>query len=280
MRRPTIGLVAILAALCAVASAAATMRAQHVERASLGPWRAAFTYDEAAGTLPSYSHLRLVVSNGKKQMLDAPIVSKEPGADRPEPASAGQGGSSLFFRDLDGAGAPELVLELYTGGAHCCFVDQVFDFSSSRPLKIELDLADSGARIVTIGGKPLLESADDSFAYEFTDYGDSGSPILLLRYLGGRFEDVTRSHPQLVDADASRWWRASQTTMGHKGDARGVLAAWAADEAVLGQASIAKRTLQSFAAAAKIGGDSGPGWPTGRAYVEKLWRFLAKRGYL
>ena len=279
MRRSWICLAALLAALCAVASAAATLRGQHTERASLGAWHAAFTYDKGPGFLPPYSHLRLVVSNGKKHVLDAPVVSKEPGADRPEPASAGRG-SSLFFRDLDGAGTPELVLELYTGGAHCCFVDQVFDFSSSRPLKIELDLADSGAHIVTAAGKPLLESADDSFAYEFTDYGDSGSPILLLRYLGGRFEDVTRSHPQLVDADASRWWRASQAAIGHKGDARGVLAAWAADQAVLGQASIAKRTLLSFASAGKIGGESGPGWPTGRAYVDKLWQFLAKRGYL
>lgn len=273
--RLALGPVALVAALCAAgASAAPHHRVQH---AALGPWRATFSYDQS-DTGPAYTHLRLSVTKGSKQLLETPVVSAEPGARRLEPAFGG--GSPVFFRDLDGDGTPELVLRLYTGGAHCCYVDQVFDFSSSHPLKLELDLADAGAKVVVAGGKPLLQSADESFAYEFTAYAGSGAPILLLRYLGGRFEDVTRDHVQLVSADAARWWRTSQEAIDRKDDARGVLAAWAADEAILGQAAIAKKALLAYADAGKIGGESGPGWPTGRAYVTKLWAFLAKRGYL
>jgi hypothetical protein len=277
-RAAATALVALLAVLCAAgAGAVAHRRAEH---ARLGAWRATFSYDRNDGNAgPAYSHLRLAVARRSKQLLDTPVVSSEPGATRLEPASSGRG-SSLFFRDLDGDGTPELVLELYTGGAHCCFVDQVFDFGGAHPLKVELDLADAGAKVVLAHGKPLLRSADESFAYEFTAYAGSGAPILLLRYLGGRFEDVTRDHVQLVSEDAARWWHAAQAAIERKDDARGVLAAWAADEAILGQASLAKKALLSYAAAGKIGGERGPGWPTGRAYVDKLWTFLAKRGYL
>jgi hypothetical protein len=270
-------LAALVAALCVAGAEAATHH--RVMRASLGPWRATFSYDRSDGDArPAYSHLRLAVTRGSKRLLDTPVVSSEPGADHPEPALGA--GPSLFFRDLDGDGSPELVLELYTGGAHCCYVDQVFDFGAPHPLKVELDLADAGAKVVVAHGKPLLQSADESFAYAFTAYAGSGAPILLLRYLGGRFEDVTRDHVQLVSADASRWWRAAQAAIDRKDDARGVLAAWAADEAILGQAPVAKKALLAYAAAGKIGGVRGPGWPTGRAYVTKLWTFLAKRGYL
>ncbi len=281
MRLRGISLAAALAALCIAGSAAGTTRDQHVQRASLGTWRATLTYDQASGAgLPIYTHLRLAVWHDTKQLLDVPVVSSEPGATHPQPETAAAGkGSSLVFRDLDGDGMPDLLLRLYTGGAHCCFVDQVFDFSGAHPIKVELDLADWGGAIVLASGKPLLRTADDSFAYEFTAYAGTGAPILLLRYLGGKFEDVTRSHVQLVQADAARWWRASREG-GAGSDARGVLAAWAADEAMLGHAATAKRTLLALAAAGKIGGESEPGWPTGSAYVTKLWSFLAKHGYV
>jgi hypothetical protein len=275
MRARALAAAALLAALCAAGATAATHH--RVVHASLGIWHATFAYDRNdVNTRPAYSHLRLAVAKGSKQLLETPVVSSEPGAEHPEPAFGT--GSTLFFRDLDGDGTPELVLELYTGGAHCCYVDQVFDFGSPHPIKVELDLADAGAKVVVAHGKPLLQSADESFAYEFTAYAGSGAPVLLLRYLGGRFEDVTRDHVQLVSADAARWWRAAQAAIDRKDDARGVLAAWAADEAILGQASLAKKALLSYAAAGKIGGESGPGWPIGRAYVTKLWTFLAKRG--
>ncbi len=277
MRARVAGLAALLAGICAAGAAAAVHH--RVEHATLGAWRATFSYDRNdVNTRPSYSHLRLSVAKGSKQLLDTPVVSSEPGADHPEPAFGT--GPGLFFRDLDGDGSPELVLELYTGGAHCCYVDQVFDFGSPHPLKVELDLADAGAKVVLARGKPLLQSADESFAYEFTAYAGSGAPILLLRYLGGRFEDVTRDHVQLVSADAARWWRAAQAAIDRKDDARGVFAAWAADEAILGQAALAKKTLLTYAAGGKLGGYEAAGWPVGRAYVTKLWTFLAKRGYL
>lgn len=268
---------ALLAVLCAAGAGAATHH--RVVHAAVGTWRATFSYDRNDGNArPAYSHLRLAVTRGAKHLLDTPVVSSEPGAENPEPAFGT--GPSLFFRDLDGDGSPELVLGLYTGGAHCCYVDQVFDFGSSHPLKVELDLADAGAKVVLAHGKPLLQSADESFAYEFTAYAASGAPILLLRYLGGRFEDVTRDHVQLVSADASRWWRVAQAAIARKDDARGVFAAWAADEAILGQAPLAKKTLLTYASAGKLGGYEATGWPVGRAYVTKLWTFLAKRGYL
>ena len=60
----------------------------------------------------------------------------------------------------------------------------------------------------------------------------------------------------------------------------GLVAAWAADEALLGDAPAAKATLAALAARGVLGGPGGSDWPTGRAYVDKLWRVLTREHYL
>ena len=184
----------------------------------------------------------------------------------------------MSFRDLNGDGTPELLLSLYTGGAHCCSVTQVFDFAGGTPHKSEIDTGDSGAQLVTIGSAVLFKSADPSFDYVFTDYADSGAPITLWRYSGARFINVTRSYPTLVRADAAFWWKLYQTRRKSGSDVRGFLSAWAADQAMLGRAAAAKTTLLSIAYSGAL--DRGFGGAKGSTYVRALWRFLAKEGYL
>jgi hypothetical protein len=76
---------------------------------------------------------------------------------------------------------------------------------------------------------------------------------------------VTRSYPARVARDARSWWRAYLQERKRHGDVRGLLAAWAADRALLGHPAGAKATLERIAAP---------------AYVRELWRFLAHEGYL
>lgn len=268
----------LLAALAALVVAGSASAAPQREVAHSGAWRAVFAYERSTnGPLP-YSHLRLTVVDGGRTLLDAPVRSSLRGF-----SSLGPGGfaghPSLVFRDLDGDGRPELLLSLFSGGAHCCFLEQVFDFSGSRVRKTELDLADAGERLLTVRGTPLLRSADETFAYAFTDYAESGAPIVLWRYRDGRFADVTRSYPKLVAADAATWWRAYRAQAKRKADVRGVLAPWAADEALLGRAATARRTLQRLAAAGRLEVAS-IGGPTGTAYVNALWRLLGRAHYL
>ena len=97
------------------------------------------------------------------------------------------------------------MLVLWTGGAHCCYLDQIFDFSNRPARKTEIDFRDT-ARTRHRQRPAILQSADDRFDYAFTDYADSASPIQVWQYRGGGLVDTTRSFPGLVGTDAAHWW--------------------------------------------------------------------------
>src|SRR5664279_4776402 len=54
---------------------------------------------------------------------------------------------------------PDVVIGLYSGGAHCCFIDQVYRLNpkTNRFVKIEHDFADSGAQILDLNGHNSYE---------------------------------------------------------------------------------------------------------------------------
>ena len=185
---------------------------------------------------------------------------------------------SLAFAFLDGR-EPQLLLALYTGGVHCCWVLQVLDFNGQRPRSAAIDFGNAGGALQWIGGHPYFLSADDRFAYVFTCFACSGFPIRIWRYADAHFQDVTRDFPSLVAKDALKWWRFTADPRWF--DRRGVAAAWAADEALLGRAALARSRLDQLADKGKLNGfdPAGPSKP-GRTYVAKLWRYLAQTGYL
>lgn len=248
---------AIAVAAGALAVPATAARVGH-RVAVAGAWRAELTWVERA-TFPQYTKLHLTVREGSRVVVDRSVRL------RGQENVAGLQPGGLSFRDLDGDGRDELLLDLFTGGAHCCFVEQLLDFSSVPPRTLQKDFGDPGARVETLGGRVLLLSADDSFAYRFTAYVASGLPIQIWEYRNGRLHDVTRSYPARIGRDARSWWRAYVEERRRHGDVRGLLAAWAADRALLGQAAAARRTLIRIAPA---------------PYVRELWRFLSREGYL
>jgi hypothetical protein len=273
-----------LGILCLVASVALGMC--HVATAEIpavshakavsGPWTADFSYVKKDAF--TYTDLHITLLKSGRLVLDEPITSNVADGGSLQPGGFGRT-KSLSFRDLDGDGTPELLLSLFTGGAHCCFIQQVFDLRTAPPQKTEISFEDDGATVKLINGKVVFVSADDSFAYEFTDYADSGAPIEIWRYTPGRFVDVTSAFPTLIALDAVRWWSYyRQPAKRNDDDVRGILAAWAADEALLGKATQAKQTLLQFAFNGVL--DHGIGGWKGSTYVRHLWLFLAKEHYL
>jgi hypothetical protein len=185
--------------------------------------------------------------------------------------------------DLEHTGEPDVVLDLYTGGAHCCTVEQIFSFdpiSATYIERIERDFGDPLVRIVDLAhnGRFQLLTADDSFAYAFTDFAASGLPIQIFKFSGGRFIDVTRHYRRQVARDAARWLKAFKSMARFDyGDSVGVIAAWAADEDRLGHVKLVRRYLAQQAAAGHL---NAPFTPGGKKFVAKLQRFLRAHGYL
>ncbi len=264
-----------VAAVCLVTAPAALAT---IQTAHGGNVTATFTFQ---GKFPKFHNLHLTISRGGAVVYDQPVVAKFCGKlCWPGPGVSQR--SSVQVADLEGTGDPDVLLDLYSGGAHCCTVLQIFslDPGTSTYAKTERVFGDPDVKVVDLGHNGRLEllTADDSFAYRFTDYAASGLPIEILTFAGGQFTDVTRSYPTLVAKDAALWLRAFKSqAMQHYPDSVGVIAAWAADEDLLGHAKLVTRYLHHQAVAGHLNAPFGGG---GTRFVGQLRKFLRRRGYL
>ena len=182
---------------------------------------------------------------------------------------------------LQANGLPDVVLGLYSGGAHCCFVDQVFslDPGTGTFIKTEHDFADAGARIVDLNGDRNFEflSADARLSNAgFTDYAHSPAPVQIFAFSSHRFHDVTRKYPARITKDAARWLSAFRHNFRN---GRGLIAAWAADEYLLGRSALVKSQLAGALRAGHLGVPKSFGGPSAQKFVGQLQKLLGRLGY-
>jgi hypothetical protein len=230
---------------------------------------------------PMFAHLHLAVTHDDASAYSENVHSPACGESCELETFKGAP-SPLELVPLEGAGEPDVVIHLYTGGAHCCSVFQFlrWDTATSTFIASEHNFGDPGARIADLGGDDRLEleSADDRFAYEFGSFAFSGLPLQIWRLSEGELIDVTREFPGELTADAARWLHAFKTERRH-GLGLGFIAAWAADEELLGHKSLVARTLANEASHHRLrSGDRLS--VAGAAFVKKLNAFLRKTGYL
>jgi hypothetical protein len=281
-----------VAALALSAAAARTAAASEAEPASrpgsvavsgqgIG---AVLSYREGIGGPLPYFDMKLQIAKpGLGTLYEQPVSSHRcPGGCVPEPVGSGPVKTGpLAIAALEANGQPEVLLGLSTGGAHCCTVLQVFSLdpgtTTFRP--IEHDFGDPGVLLEDIDHNERLElrSADDRFAYEFAPYAYSGLPLQVWSVQEGRFENTTIMFGRQLQADAKRWLKAFRANRA-RGLGLGFIAAWAADEDMLGLGKVVRSTLAREAAHRGLRSHEGYG-SSGRAFVSKLLRFLSRTGY-
>jgi hypothetical protein len=265
-----------VAAICLLGAPAALATTQ---TASGGDVSAMFTFQ---GKVPHFHNLRLTIARGGSVIYDQPVVSKFcarlcwPG---PAVAAARP---AVQVVDLEGTGEPDVVLDLYSGGAHCCTVVQIFSFDTTANTYVNTErvFGDPDAKVVDLrhDGRFEFLTADDSFAYRFTDFAASGLPIEILTFANRHFTDVTRNYPALVAKDAAFWLKAfKRQARQHYPDSLGVIAAWAADEDLLGHVKRVDRYLRQQAKAGHLNAPFAGG---GSKFIARLQKFLHRRGYL
>jgi hypothetical protein len=279
---PTVGVWSAAGLLAALSLSIPTGARADVSKsvsASAGQVGATLAYRERTiVSEPLFSSLHMTISRGGQVLYDAPVTSKVCGSEC-WPETSGRG--PLHVADLEGSGEAEAVLDLYSGGAHCCSVVQVYEFDPGVMAYrvIERDFGDPEALLADLAGDGRLEfeSADDRFAYEFTSFAYSGLPVQIWKVQNGRFVNVTRQFPKVVSKDARRQLQAfKQTDRG--GHGLGFIAAWAADESLLGHHSLLKRTLSRELRAGHL--RDGEGFGVGGArFLARLEKFLKKNGY-
>ena len=230
-----IALLAVALALLAVAAAPAQAV---TETATSGAVTATFTYSKKAiKDAPfggRYRNLRLKVARAGVLAYDRKV--RVPDCAEPYCIPAGYKESSVRATDLNGDGEPEVLLDVYTGGAHCCIWSLVLAWNGSAYRSRTQDWLDVGYKLTDTDkdGKQEFVSADARFAYEFASFAGSGFPVSILNFDPAQgFVDVTGTFPDAIRHDRDQWWKSYLKQRKH-GETLGVLAAWAADEARLG----------------------------------------------
>lgn len=180
---------------------------------------------------------------------------------------------SLHVRDVDADGEPEVIADLFSGGAHCCWSTVVFVPKDGGYRARLAEWGNAGYRIADLDGAGAKEfvSTDDAFSSAFTSYAASYRPPLIKALIGQRFRDVTRSHPALVGADLERIDEIVAERRGEDDvELEGLIAARMADLALLGRAG----EIEPYLDAALRRGD------TDATFRAALLKFLRKTGYL
>jgi hypothetical protein len=269
MRRRS-ALIALLAlAATAPPAAAAT------ETAGSGPVSATLSYDHTEDS-PEWGALSLTIARD-----GATVLTTDPSygdCEQPYCAPGGFGDrDSVIVDDLDGDGEPEVIVDLYTGGAHCCYVSRFYRWDGATYVPADRNFGDPGYRIQDLDGDGVKElvTADYRFGYAFTAFAFSLMPLRIYDLRAGSWQLVTTHYPDRVRADAKRNWGYFRKA-GRQGEPRGAIAAWTADQLMLGHRAKARRTLLRLARQGRLHG-SFPKSP--RKFVHNLLAFLAKRGY-
>jgi hypothetical protein len=242
------------------------------ETSHSGNVTATFTF---TGSAPNIKHQRLTIVRAGQQLYDQAVTAHLCGT-RCGPGAFGARASSVRVADIEGNGEPDVVLELFSGGASCCFIDQVFSYDPGTMTysKTEQNFA-YGAVLTKISGRWRFKSADGGFLCAFTDCAGSGQPIQIFSFSAGRFHNLTRHYPKLIRSDAARWLGAFKH---HLSNGVGLIAAWAADEELLGNNKQVQSTLSSEAAKGDLRDGSG-GLASGKKFIKKLNALLRKLGY-
>ena len=103
--------------------------------------------------------------------------------------------------DLNNDGKKEILIEMYSGGAHCCTSQYLGKFINDK--FVFLDTVFWGNSYFSIedidnDGKLEIKGANDMFAYAFTNYAETRFPLLIYSFNGNKFVNVTSDYKELI----------------------------------------------------------------------------------
>ncbi|WP_293156658.1 MULTISPECIES: hypothetical protein [unclassified Microcoleus] len=155
----------------------------------------------------------------------------------------------IQVRDLDKDNEPEIILDVFSGGAHCCTSSLIYRYDArTQKYTAIAHRWGNGERysIEDINRDGYVEFVfrDDRFAYKFASYGGSYYPLQIWQYSQGKMTNVTHRYPQAVKNHAAQLWQKYITTKPQSEVGRAILAAYLADKYSLGEGEDGWRRVQ------------------------------------
>lgn len=92
--------------------------------------------------------------------------------------------------DITGDGKPNLVISEYTGGAHCCSIEYIFEIGEEFRKIATIDGMHSEPGFIDLDGDKKLEIVlnDWTFAYWRASFSESPAPEVILRFSDGAYQ--------------------------------------------------------------------------------------------
>lgn len=199
-------------------------------RAELGDVEAALSYQPEESIC--VSDIRLQINRDGDRVLNQPITNEE---------ACRTGEGMLKVQNLGDDAEPEVILDLYTGGAHCCTYSMIYRYNptSEQYTSIEHQWGNVGYQLQDLDDDGTIEfvSADDRFAYAFGSFAGSNFPPQIWHYQQGELVDVTRRYRQMVYGRAYQIWQAYTESRQQGHEVKGHLAAYLAAKHLLGESA-------------------------------------------
>ena len=194
---------------------------------------------------------------------------------------SGKRKQALQVVDLNGDGEPEVLVDAYTGGAHCCAVTELAAFNGSGYAVQELFWGDPGYELKDLNGdgKPELVSLDDAFAGAFTSFAASFFPPYVVDYdpsVKGSLRDITDQFVALIRKNRDQALRGVRRARRQHYETLGAVAAYVADLYLLGDHEAVRPYLKRARKRGDLRTISGA---APRSFERKLLAFLKKQGY-
>jgi hypothetical protein len=187
----------------------------------------------------------------------------------------------LHVADLGGDAEPEVVVDSYTGGAHCCIVSDVLYFTGSAYARAEHNWGSYGYGLKDLDhdGHQELDGYDAAFEDAFTSHVASFEPPLVLAFdpaVPGALRDVTRSYPAVIRKNVKEALHIVAVTRRQHAETLGGVATYVADLYLLGRG----REARPYLARARKRGDLRTAFGKApKSFERKLLAFLHKHGY-
>jgi hypothetical protein len=195
--------------------------------------------------------------------------------------ASGKRKQSLQVVDLNGDGEPEVLVDAYTGGAHCCAVTELAAFNGSGYAVQELYWGNTGYDLKDLDGdgKPELVGYDDAFAGAFTSFAASVFPPRIVDYdptVKGSLRDVTDHFVALIRKNRDQALHALKRARRQHYETLGAVAAYVADLYLLGDHEAVRPYLKRARKRGDLRTISGR---APRSFERQLFAFLKKQGY-
>jgi hypothetical protein len=285
-RAPLLLIVLLALALLPAAASAAPGGETKTGSSPAGEVRADLTYDKRSDF--DFRDVRIKITRAGAVLHDAVVPAP---CDECPTIPQGLGDPdvpALAVRDLDGNGEPEVLVDLYTGGAHCCSYTQIYSLDAQPApgayRRTKGSWGDYGYELRDLDkdGRPEFVSADFRFAAAFTAYAASGAPPMIFRFGDRKLKNATRSYRSRIKANLKQYRNLYKEHRGdpETGDVRGWLAAYTADKLLLGQKSTAFDLVYAAYRRGELRPLEGDTSPSGKRYIAELRKSLRRWGYL